>query len=304
MSVLRWPDTLPVGSAPGYDLAPMDQVLRTQMEVGARRKRRISFADLDEVGFEWRMTDPQFRAFRDLHRNRSVSLAGASDDLAAWTLSNATRFVAAAISPDGIAVDRLKENAVGPGAHTASIALPGANLNGLNVLCRASIRAAGRTKARVALIDRASAVNYADVDLTAGTLSNVTGLTSATIEDRTGGWWRINWTSGTGTGSASPAMQIALEDATGATIYTVDATKGIDICEVQARIVTGYDLFVPSDGNGNALGFAGGGAWVIMPLATGGGLIRAEASFTGPYAANAGPGLIWTVKGKMEVRNA
>ena len=43
---------------------------------------------------------------------------------------------------------------------------------------------------------------------------------------------------------------------------------------------------------------------MVMPVATDGGLIKAEAQFSGPYSALCGPGLIREVKAQMEVRNA
>jgi hypothetical protein len=303
MSVRRWPDTLPYASVPGYDLSPQDQAIRTAMEVGQRRVRRITFADLDNVGFEWRMTDPQFRAFRDWHRDRPVSLAGDSDSLAAWTFNNMTRLAGAAVSPDAITVDRLMETAA-TGAHRASLTLTGAATDAITVLCRATVRAAGRTKARLTFVDRASAVQIVNIDLATGVLSGATGLLSTTVQDRGNGWWRVTWTASTGVGAAAPIMRINALDGTGLASYLGDTGMGLDICEMQARRLTGFDLFVPSDAAGKALGASGGSAWTYMPVATGGGLITAEARFTGPYDANAAAGLMWTVKGQMEVRNA
>ena len=304
MSTRRWPDTLPVASAPGYGLTPVDQVKRTTMDVGARRNRRISFAALDLVDFEWRMTDAEFKAFRLWHADAAVSLAGASDDLTAWTaLTNASRVAGAAISPEGLAVDRILESSA-TGFHGVALSPSALAVDSAVVLFRATLRGYSRSRARISMNDRTGALVYADCNLGTGAMDATSGLISSAIEDRGNGWYRVTLVANAGVGGSAPILHIAVRDDTGASSYAGDTSKGLDVAEVQARFATGYDLFLPSGPDGKALGVAGGGAWAVMPVATGGGLIRAEARFNGPYQANAGPGLIWTVKGQMEVRNA
>ena len=77
-----------------------------------------------------------------------------------------------------------------------------------------------------------------------------------------------------------------------------------DICEVQARFSTGYDLFKPSDANGKALGADGGSAWFYTLVPTEAGLIMAEAKFTGPFSEAIEPGMIRIVSAELEVRHA
>ena len=304
MSTRRWPDTLPVASAPGYGLTPVDQVMRTAMSAGAKRNRRISNADLDLVDFEWRMTDPEFKAFRLWHSDKAVSLAGASDDLSIWTgPTNASRAVGAAISPEGLIVDRILETSA-TGIHRFNLARASLAIDSAVVLFRATLRGYSRSRGRLSIDDRTGTNIYAEFNLATGAMENTSGLIASTIEDRGNGWYRVTIIANVGVGSFTPILHIAVRDDTGAGTYTGDPAKGLDVAEVQARIATGFDLFVPSDADGKALGAAGGGAWTVMPVATGGGLLRAEARFNGPYQANAGPGLIWTVKGQMEVRNA
>lgn len=299
----RWPDTLPGPSTPSFSLTPVDQSRRTDMEVGAQRVRRITKSRLDRVTMEWRMKPTEADAFRNWHEGLAVSLAGASDDIAVWALANTTRSIGAAVSPEGIVVDRALE-AAATAVHRVSYSLTGANTDNLQVQCRATIKAAGRTNVRLFLLDRAGTAASVDIDLTTGALSNLTGLTSCTVQDRGNGWWRVTWVASTGTGASVPIMRFGLMQPAGTVSYLGDITKGIDICEVQARIVTGYDLFVPSDANGLALGADGGAAWFWTYISVGGGLSLVEARFTGPYKAAATPGLNRIITAELEVRNA
>lgn len=59
-----WPTTLPAPKLSGYQLQPAPQSLRTDMESGAARSRRRSYARNDRVGVSWLMTDAEFAAFR------------------------------------------------------------------------------------------------------------------------------------------------------------------------------------------------------------------------------------------------
>jgi hypothetical protein len=302
MSVRRWPDTLPQASAPGFGLSPVDQAIRTNMEVGAQRVRRRTLARLDRMTCEWRMTEVQFTAFRAWAESADYSLCGASDDLSGWNLTNTTRSAGVALSPDGIAVDRILET-VASGVHRIGDTLTGAAIDDTVVVCSATIKGVDRTEARVALVDRASTTLSVDIDLTTGVLSGPSGLLSYSASDRGGGWWRVIITANTGTGAASPIMRVSAK-AGGLINYAGDIAKGLDICEVQARLMTGYDLFLPTDANGKALGSDGGSAWFYMPIASGGGLLTAEARFTGPYKVSTLPALRRVVTAEVEVRNA
>lgn len=59
-----YPTTLPGPLAAGYSLAPQDQTLRTDMDVGAARVRRRSTARLDRVRVAFTFTDAEMAAFR------------------------------------------------------------------------------------------------------------------------------------------------------------------------------------------------------------------------------------------------
>lgn len=301
---LRWPDTLPGASMPGFGLSPLDPNIRTDMEVGQQKVRRRTFYRIDRVSALWIFKDAEMKAFRSFMEGLPVSLAGASDSLAAWTLLSTTLSAGVTMGPDGVTTaDRIMET-VTLGVHRASVNLPGANVDNISILARATLRAAGRTKARLAIVDRAGLAGTVDIDLTTGILSGANGLLSYSVLDRGNGWWRVTITDNSGVGAAVPIFRILALDATGAFSYTGDITKGLDICEMQARLPTGFDLFVPSDALGNAMGANGGAAWFWMLVPAGGGLTLAETRFTGPYKAVAMSGLRWSVTAEVEVRNA
>lgn len=302
MTVNRWPDTLPQASADGFDLSPVDQSLRTNMEVGAQRVRRRTFADLDRMNVEFRMTETQFTAFRAFAKSADYSLSGASDDISAWALFGSTRTVGGAAAPDGIAVDRMMETSA-TSVHRATYTLTGAAVDNAMLVCSASLKSVGGRNARLTIVDRASASDSVDIDLAAGTLSGATGLSSYSIVSRGNGWWRVTITCSTGSGGTVPAMRINATDA-GTLSYAGDTGKGLDIAETQARFQTGYDLWLPTGADGKVLGSGGGSSWFQMPIASGGGLTTGEARFTGPYKVATTPALRRIVTGEVEVRNA
>lgn len=59
-----WPLNLPSPLADGYSFAPSAQVVRSDMEVGAPRARRRTFARNDRVRANWFLTDAQLEQFR------------------------------------------------------------------------------------------------------------------------------------------------------------------------------------------------------------------------------------------------
>ena len=59
-----WPTTLPYAMRSGYELSPLDQTLRTDMESGPARVRRLTKARNDKITVTWMMTATQLAAFR------------------------------------------------------------------------------------------------------------------------------------------------------------------------------------------------------------------------------------------------
>ncbi len=303
MSVRRWPDTLPLPSATDFGLTPVDPNIRTQMEVGAQRVRTRTLARLDRLTMQYKMTEAEFTAFRAWFEGAPYSLVGASDDLSAWSAFQVTVSAGAAFSPDGLAVDRVLETTA-TGFHRVGYNLPGAAVNSETVVLTASIKAAGRSQARLALVDRASVTKSIDLDLTSGELSGASGLAGQSVKALGDGWYRVTIWADTGIGVATPIMRLSLRDDTGVVSYTGDVTKGLDICDVQARLATGFDLYLPTDGDGTALGAANGAAWFNLPVVTGGGLTVAEGRYTSMYQVRTMSALNRMVSVEVEVRNA
>lgn len=298
----KWPDVLPTPSMPGFGLSPVDPVMRTDMEVGYRRARRITFARQDLVDMAWVFDDAEMAAFRAWWNDEAWSIAGESESLAGWTRVGTTRNTGGALSPDSVIVDRLMEQNT-TGAHYAERALPEAIPTG-TALCRASLKSSGRRYARLSFFDAAGAECYANVDLTLGVLGEQVGLISSKVESRGDDWWRVTITAPVSTGGNTPTMRISALTNALLTSYNGNTSNGLSVSEIGARMATGFDLHLRTDAAGKVLGAAGGAGWAVVPIAVGGGFKAVEARFNGPFKAQAGAGLNWDVSAQMEVRNA
>lgn len=298
----RWPDCLPTPSFPGFGLSPFDKTNRSDMEAGLARVRLTTFANNDVVKMMWIMEDDQMGAFRAFWDDAPVSLAGDSDDLTGWTGTGATLSLAGAAGPDDCGPTTLTETTANS-QHRVALALPGLNVSGRDVVIYASIAAAGRNFAKVSFVDRSGAVRNTTLNLTDGSVVPDAGVT-AEVVTRGRDFWRIRLVANTGTGSDVPQLRLAaMSDATSLT-YAGDGASGIRICEVSVAEAAGWNLFVRSGPDGTALGAAGGPAWIVLPLAVGGGFAFVEARFKGVFDANGGKGLSWTVTATMEARYA
>ena len=60
-----YPSNLPRPQQEGYTLAPVEQLVSTDMEVGASRSRRRTKARQDIVEVSWEFSDAEFVTFRD-----------------------------------------------------------------------------------------------------------------------------------------------------------------------------------------------------------------------------------------------
>jgi hypothetical protein len=78
-----WPDTLPAPNLAGYQVAPSDQSIRTEMEFGAARSRRLTYARHDRVRASWVFTDAQMDIFRTWFENDAEAAGGS-----AWFVIN------------------------------------------------------------------------------------------------------------------------------------------------------------------------------------------------------------------------
>ena len=74
-----WHASLPQRSQhPGYSLDPVDPVARTEMEFGAARARRRTFARNDMVAVSWKMTDAQMAIFRTWFEDSAQAAGGSA----------------------------------------------------------------------------------------------------------------------------------------------------------------------------------------------------------------------------------
>lgn len=300
----RWPDTLPTPSMPGFTVQPRDPSLRTDMEVGSTRVRRLTMAELENVAAPFRFNAAQMSAFKDWFYDRRVSISGASDSIADWGVANTTIQLAQSMAPDLVAADRLVETAA-DGMHFAEKVLADAAANDLPLALTVTLRAAGRSRARLMLVDRAGAQHAINVDLDAGAILGTNGVPLAfSMRPRGDGWHRVTLAASTGTGAALPAMRIGILGPASEVSYAGTAGLGCDVCEVQARVRTGQDLFVPADAAGKALGAAGGSAWFRIALATDGHEVVSEAKMSAMWSAQIGTALSGEVTLQLEVRHA
>ena len=72
-----WPVTLPAPST-NYGLNPVDQSIRTDMEVGAARSRRRTTARNDRLTVVWVFSDAQMAIFRAWFEDAAAGAGGGS----------------------------------------------------------------------------------------------------------------------------------------------------------------------------------------------------------------------------------
>jgi alkanesulfonate monooxygenase SsuD/methylene tetrahydromethanopterin reductase-like flavin-dependent oxidoreductase (luciferase family) len=75
---MAFPTTLPKPSYNGYQLAPADQTVRTDMEVGAARQRRRTAARNDQISLTWIFTDAEMAIFRAWFDDGAEAAGGAA----------------------------------------------------------------------------------------------------------------------------------------------------------------------------------------------------------------------------------
>lgn len=300
----RWPDTLPSPFQEGYAIDLFDQAIRSDMEVGERRARRITRARRDDVALSLRLTDPEFKAFRAWLGDEPWSLAGPSDDLSGWTASEAAVVADARLGPDWLPVDRVVES-VATAVHEIRRAFSQVPADDEVVSVAATCRDAGRGWARLRVVGRNAATTaFATLDLATGAVASQSGCLQVEVKDRGAGWWRLALTGSVGAGAAAPTLRVALMAGPTLSVYAGDGASGVDVCEVNARRGPTLDLVLPTQGDGSAWGAAGGTGWFRAPLAFGGGVRFVEARPIGRFRAVMGQGFNWDVSGSLEVRDA
>jgi hypothetical protein len=73
-----YPTTLPQPTASGYSVKPVDQTLRTDLEKGAARVRRITAARLDKISFTLIFSTNQLQTFRSWFDSANGAAGGAA----------------------------------------------------------------------------------------------------------------------------------------------------------------------------------------------------------------------------------
>lgn len=297
----RWPDTLPGPSWPDYTVQPAPQSLRSQMEVGPPKTRRLTKARNDNVTPPFKMTDEQYWAFTTWYYDETAGAWG-SDSLTGWAFDGASGALAPVLGPMNEPVDALFED-TSTGFHRAQASaeiVPA----GTSAIAWASLRAAARSRAWVDLSGRDGVVRSAIVDLAAGAIESTSGVTSAVLTPRGNGWHRLTLTAPIGSGGDAPLMRIFAMDSGGRS-YTGTGAAALSLAELQVRrSIAGRNLFIPAQADGKALGAAAGTAWFRTTLAFGGGLTDCEARYKAEYATKPLEGLNWEVKGLLETRDA
>lgn len=297
-----WPDTLPGIVLPNNSLNPIDPSRRTDMEVGPKRARRITFARADTVQANWLFTNREFGAFRAWHGEESWSLTGHSEDLSDWTQRRLSITPDAAVGPAGQLASLIREDS-SANTRFAEYLLPVIEDN-RSVWMTATVKAAGRSQVRLSFLDRSATARQVSCDLSNGSVLSTWNLESYSIRSRGDGWWRIALVAPAGSGITIPQARVQLISDTGDNSYTGNGNSGVLVCEVNVRHRTNYELYLPTSASGDAYGAAGGSAWFEIKLPFGGGFKTVQSRFEGPFTATARPGLHWNVSARMETRNA
>lgn len=297
-----YPDTLPSPSWPSFVLTPADQSLRTDMEVGDPKTRRLTHARRDVCDLEHRMKDAEYGVFRAWFGDEPWSLTGESDAFTGWTEARVTLALDGfAVGPDGQPVWAISETAV-TNTHILQRGLSGLVAADTTVVCRMTLKANGRDKVRLSLVNMANTSCVAVVDLATGQLMSSTNVLSAAVKDRGNGWYRVEFVAAMGSGATTPNFRATLSTDGTVTNYLGDGFSGVLATEQQLKLYTGYDLYLPTDASGNVQGASGGAGWFAMAVPVGGGNSVKQCQFIGTYAAAAMQGTNWSVKSKVRVR--
>lgn len=298
-----YPDTLPLMSWPDFSLSPVSQSIQTDMEVGDPKVRRQTFARRDMCDIGLRMTDAQFAGFRAWFGDEKWSLTGESDKFTGWVESRVTIAESGVLGPDGQVVYGITETAV-TNTHIAQVSLAGLVAANATVVCRMTLRAAGRDFVRLAMVNMAGTGCVAVVNLATGAIVSTSNLISVAIVSRGNGWYRVEFIAPMESGVTSPIFRATISTDGTTTNYAGDDTKGVLATEQQVKVYTGADMYLPTDADGNVQGASGGSAWFGMAMPVGGGMAVKQCRFDGTFSAKPLQGLNWQVGGKLRVRHA
>jgi hypothetical protein len=296
-----YPDILPVPTWPDYGMTPRPQSIHTDMEVGAPRARRFTKSKLWDADIAFRMNDTESGLFWSWFYDDPWALTGDSDRFDGFAVNGLTGITYPTVGPDGQIGARFTENSAASAVHRATISLATLPLNA-TVAMRATIRAGTRGFARLTFTNWANVFCNVNVDLSTGAFTAGSNYLTRAVKDRSGGWWRIEMTVPAGTGVTTPIFRVEMGSASNTFTYTGDGVSYLDVCEQQARVVSGVDGFLRTDASGNIQGAGAGEAWFNMAVPLGGGMQTRSVQLVTAAGKPLNGGVNWTNSFKALVR--
>ena len=288
-----YPSTLPAPLVSGYTLSPVDQTVRTDMEVGAARVRRRTRARNDLIDVSFLLTAAQMDEFREWFdgyewQRKNLFLHSADCDSAnGWNIgSNLTR-VGKTTAPDGSNSATVYTGTVfGDAWIGQSVDL---SLNTSYTLSVWAKLISGSAPSSGSLL-----VSDHDIDgsgvVMAGerTLLGWAGISST---------WKRFELPFTNAGAVTAMQYLCTDFANGAHIAVWGA-------QIEPRLLASE--FINTDGSpvviNETYGIAGGTSWFDMAIDVGSGpAVAREVRFKGPWKATRDSSM-WRVTAQIEVR--
>jgi hypothetical protein len=223
--------------------------------------------------------------------------------MASWSFTGSSRSAGAAIGPDAVPCDVLREDG-STGEHYAAVALsPPGWTAGDRATAVLSLLPIGRSQARVGIVGRDGVQRRADVDLSLRTVLALDANVEVAVSPL-GAWTRVRITAPVGGGGNPVRLRVTTMDA-GLVSFAGSDGPALGVGQVNARRGRSEQgVFVPTAADGTALGAAGGSAWFFCQIAVGGGYVRREVLPLGPLLAEPRPSLNWEFTLAVEARDA
>ena len=163
-----------------------------------------------------------------------------------WTKTRTTVTANALEAPDGtVTAELLSEDTSSNNTHILRQATPAdvPQTAGKSYVFSGYLKAGGRHRARIRF---ESSAHQADIDLTAGTITN-NGFSSVSLTDEGNGWFRF---AGVQTADATndPLIQIMLRNDSGLTSYAGDGSSGLYVWGLQLEVGTSPSTYHRTEG--------------------------------------------------------
>jgi hypothetical protein len=299
-----YPPTLPAPLVSGYTLSPVDQTVRTDMEVGAARVRRRTRARNDLIDVSWLFSPVQMAAFRqwfegyDVVRTNHLLYSNTFSD-ASWVKAECTSEIGQP-DPFGGSLASLITSIDPYNTHFGSVN-DTLSVAGIEFTFSVYLKLGSYT-GQIILFLRDG--EFGDVGIGVFTLSGagtaVSSMGAASIINVGGGWYRCSISETFPTGSAlgyrvwiDPTDTPELGETYSA--YGAQFEYGgvaTDYIATTINPVTDIESF----------GIAGGTSWFNMAMDLGEGAASTEVvRFKGPFKATRDSSM-WRVTAQIEVR--